>query len=196
MNFATDYISRLKNLLDDLDTGEIDKIVDVLYDAYSKDKTVFLIGNGGSAALASHMACDLGKGTFAPKHVPLPGIKRFKALSLTDNVPMISAWANDTAYDRIFAEQLENFVQSGDVLFGISGSGNSPNVLNAFEVARKRHAVTVGLSGFDGGKLKGMVDHAIIVRSDSMQQIEDMHIVIAHIIFLELQRKICAGVKH
>lgn len=190
MEFAVSYLRDLKRTLDCLPLGEIEQVCEVLFEAYQRGKTVYLFGNGGSAALASHMACDLGKGTFAPDHIPLPGVKRFKVLSLTDNVPMMSAWANDTSYENIFAEQLANFIEPSDVAFGISGSGNSPNVLRALEIAQRKSAVRIGLTGFQGGKLKELVDYAIVVRSNSMQHIEDTHLVIAHIIFQGLQTRI------
>ena len=190
MQLANFYLKELQQVLGNLPLREIEQVCGVLYRAYSVEKTVFLFGNGGSAALASHMACDLGKGTFAPAHIPLPGVKRFKVLSLTDNVPMLSAWANDTAYENIFAEQLANFIQPEDIAFGISGSGNSANVLKALEVARAAGAITVGLTGSGGGKMAALLDYAIIAPSSNMQQIEDTHLIVAHIIFLELRKRI------
>lgn len=194
MGLTHTYVKELQRVLEVLPIKEIEQVCDVLYQAYHRDKTVYLFGNGGSAALASHIACDLGKGTFAPNHIPLPGVRRFKALSITDNMPMVSAWANDTAYENIFAEQLANFIQPGDVAFGISGSGNSPNVLSALELARRLGATTVGLTGFGGGKMRKLLDYAIITPSSNMQQIEDTHLIIAHIIFLTLQKEICSKV--
>ena len=192
--FAQTYVKELQGLLDLLPAQEIDRVCDVLYQAYQKNRTVYLFGNGGSAALASHMACDLGKGTFAPNHVPLPGVKRFKVLSLTDNVPMVTAWANDTAYDNVFAEQLANFIEAGDVAFGISGSGNSINILRALTLAKQCQAITIALAGFHGGKVRSLVDYPVIVRCNNMQQVEDIHLVIAHIVFLNLQQRICSQV--
>ena len=189
---ANTYIQELQETLDSLPMPEIQRVCDLVYDTYQRRRTVFLFGNGGSAALASHMACDLGKGTFAPNHVPLSGLERFRVLSLVDNVPMVSAWANDTNYENIFAEQLANFIQAGDLAFGISGSGNSKNVLKALELAGTVGATTVGLTGLGGGAMKTMVQHAIIVDSDNMQRVEDAHLVVAHIIFLDLQDRICA----
>ncbi len=120
----------------------------------------------------------------------MSGVRRVKALSLTDNDPMISAWANDAAYADIFAEQIENFIQPGDVAFGISGSGNSPKVLKALKVAREKGATILGLIGFDGGKVKRLLDYGIIVPNGSMQQIEDVHLVLAHLIFLDIRHRI------
>lgn len=187
---TTAYLASLVRLLRQLPLRDIERVCPVLYQAYQNDQTLFLFGNGGSAALASHMACDLGKGTFAPHHVPLHGVKRFKVFSLTDNVPLLSAWANDTAYENVFAEQLGNLVRPGDIAFGISGSGNSPNVLKALKIASAAGAITVGLTGNSGGKMKSLLDYAIVVPGTNMQQIEDAHAVVAHMIFLVLQQKI------
>jgi D-sedoheptulose 7-phosphate isomerase len=186
------YLLELKGILDALPLDRLQQICDVIYKAYEDDRTVFIFGNGGSAALASHMVCDLGKGTHSPcpGAQDLNGVKRLKVFSVTDNVPMITAWANDAAYEDIFAEQIENFVQPGDVAFGISGSGNSPNVLKALKLAREKRAITVGLTGFQGGKIRELLDYGIVVPSSSMQQIEDSHLVLAHMIFLNLKRRI------
>ena len=107
----------------------------------------------------------------------------FKVMALTSNVSLLTAWANDTDYERVFAEQLRNFVSPGDVVMALSGSGNSRNVLNAVELGRERGAVTVGLTGFDGGKLKHLCDHCLIVPSHNMQHVEDMHLVVLHTIY-------------
>jgi D-sedoheptulose 7-phosphate isomerase len=116
-----------------------------------------------------------------------------KILSLADNVPMLTAWGNDTSYENIFAGQMENFIQAGDVAFGISGSGNSPNVLRALELARKVGATTVGLTGCGGGKMKDLLDCSIIIPSHHMQQVEDAHLILAHLIFLDLKARIEAS---
>ena len=163
----------------------IDQVVDRLYQAYIEDCAVYLFGNGGSASLASHAACDLGKGTTSP------GKKPFRVVSLTDNVSLITAWANDTGYENIFAAQLRPFIAAGDIAFAISGSGNSPNVLNALRVARDIGASTIGLTGFSGGKMKVLCDMCITVPSDSMQHIEDSHLCIMHAVFLAFRQ--CAG---
>jgi D-sedoheptulose 7-phosphate isomerase len=147
---------------------------------------VYIFGNGGSAALASHFACDLGKGTANGSE------KRFRVLALTDNVPLITAWANDANYADIFAEQLANLVRPGDVAFGISGSGNSSNVLRGLQVAKQAGATTVGLTGFGGGELKDQCDACVIVPSENMQIIEDLHLCVAHSLFTSIRRKICS----
>jgi D-sedoheptulose 7-phosphate isomerase len=186
------YLTELGEVLKRLPLPEAERICDVLYRAYERDRTIFLFGNGGSAALASHIVCDLGKGTHVPhpQAAAMKPIKRLKVHSLTDNVPMMTAWANDQAYEDVFAEQLRNFVQPGDVAFGISGSGNSRNVLKALELAREKGAVTVGLTGFEGGKMKALLDHGIVVPSNCMQHIEDVHTILAHMIFLNLKERV------
>ncbi len=174
---ADEYFASVKAVLGKLETAEIDRLVDLLLKAHRTGRTIFLFGNGGSAALASHMACDLGKGLSAVAET------RPRVLSLTDNVPLMTAWANDTAYEFIFSEQIESFVQPGDVAFAISGSGNSPNVLNALRAARRARASTVGLTGFQGGRMKELCDICIVVPSDNIQVIEDVHVMTSHAIF-------------
>ena len=149
-------------------------------------RKVFLFGNGGSAALASHFACDLNKGTTAPGKFP----RHFRVLSLTDNAPLITAWANDTSYQQVFAEQLRNFVESDDIAFGISASGSSPNVLLALEVARESGAINIGLTGFQGGKMPGLCDLCIVIPSDNMQIVEDLQLSIAHALFTVIRHRI------
>jgi D-sedoheptulose 7-phosphate isomerase len=163
----------------------IDQIASILLGAYDAGHMVYLFGNGGSAALASHFACDLGKGTLNGSG------KRFRVLSLTDNIPLMTAWANDSGYEDVFAEQLANLVRADDVAFAISGSGNSPNVLRALAVAREAGAITVGLSGFQGGKMKELCDACMVVPSDNMQIIEDLHVCAAHALFTSIKAKIC-----
>jgi D-sedoheptulose 7-phosphate isomerase len=170
------YLDELRALLTVVDDASVRRVIDVLLTAYTASANVFIFGNGGSAATASHFACDLGKG--------VPGVngKRFKVVSLTDNVPMLTAWANDTRFDRVFAEQLENLVRPRDVVVGISSSGNSPNVLRAMELARERGATTVGLTGFRGGQLKALCDVCVIVPSDQIDQVEDAHLALQHLV--------------
>jgi D-sedoheptulose 7-phosphate isomerase len=170
------YRDGLVSLLDSLPVSEIQDVIGILAYARFNNKKVFIMGNGGSAATASHFACDLGKGTL------LPGLPRFRVLALTDNIPLFSALANDYGYDHVFSEQLKSLVRPGDVVIGISGSGTSPNILNAIRAAREARAITVGFVGFDGGALKGLVDKAIHVRSHCMEQVEDMHLVLEHLV--------------
>jgi len=170
------YLDGIQALLAQMDAAEIERLVMVLHDARLRGQTVFLCGNGGSAATASHWANDLCKGALAD------GLPRLRAIALTDNVPLITAWANDTAYDQIFSAQLANLVRPQDVVIAISGSGNSPTVLKGIETAREAGALTVGLTGFAGGRLKQLADLAIVVPSNSMEQIEDVHLVLTHCI--------------
>jgi len=180
------YFAKSTAVVENLPFAAMESVADVLYRAYEAGRSVFLFGNGGSAALASHFACDLAKGTAAADSLS----KRFRALSLADNLALITAWANDTSYEHVFAEQLRNFVQTGDVAFGISGSGRSANVLLALHAARESGAVTVGLSGYQGGKLPEVCDHCIVIPSDNMQIIEDLQLAIAHALFTVTRHRI------
>jgi len=175
---AKQYFQELQRVVIGLSHEGIDQIAETLVTAYEAGRTVYLFGNGGSAALASHFACDLGKGTACCN-----GGKRFRVLALTDNLPTLTAWANDSSYEDVFSEQLRNFVQPQDVAFAISGSGNSKNVLNALRVAREAGATTVGISGFQGGEMKSICDTCVVVPSNNMQIIEDLHLAMAHSIF-------------
>lgn len=185
-----DYLAEFKTVLEHLPLEQAKQAADILYRAYQTDHLVFTFGNGGSAALASHLASDLGKSTHIPGPASLRQSKRLRVLALTDNVPLLTAWANDASYEDVFAGQMENFLQAGDVAFGISGSGNSPNVLRALELARRAGATTVGLTGCGGGKMKDLLDCPIIVPSNHMQHIEDAHLILAHLIFLDLKARI------
>ena len=180
------YFARFHKVSRELPFAMIERAASTLYQAYEEGRSVFLFGNGGSAALASHFACDLAKGTVLPGRLS----KRFRALSLTDNVALMTAWANDTAYDKVFAEQLYNFIRAGDVAFGISGSGCSPNVLLGLQAARESGALTIGLSGFKGGKLPTVCDLCIIIPSDNMQIIEDFQLAVTHALFTVIRYRI------
>jgi D-sedoheptulose 7-phosphate isomerase len=184
MNYGTEmldarqYFEELQGVVTALPHCTINQIADELVTANESERMVYLFGNGGSASLASHFACDLGKGT-----AYCNGGKRFRVLAFTDNIPTMTAWANDSNYEDIFAEQLRNFVQPHDIAFAISGSGNSNNVLNALALARGAGARTIGLAGFQGGKMKSVCDICVVVPSDNMQIIEDLHLAMAHSIF-------------
>lgn len=184
---AQGYFSGLSRVLAELPYGLVDQITSRLLQAYQSDRTLFLFGNGGSASLASHSACDLGKGTAASEK------KRFRAMALTDNIPTMTAWANDSRYEDIFSEQLRNFVERDDVILAISGSGNSPNVLNGLRVARDAGAYTIGLTGFQGGKMKELCDLCLVVPSDNMQFIEDLHLCVTHSIFTSVKHCIATS---
>ncbi len=152
------------------------EVVPRLLKARAEGRTVFFFGNGGSAATSSHMAQDLGKLTIV-------GSKpRFRTLSLADPLPLILAWANDASYAEVFAEQVKSHGRPGDVAIGISGSGNSPNVLRALEEARRTGMTTVGLIGMGGGKMKALCDVSIVVPSGNMQHIEDVHHIVLHLL--------------
>jgi len=183
---AREYLNRLGEVLRRLPHEQIDEIRNVLLHAYEKDRRIFLFGNGGSASLASHFACDLGKGVTMGSN----GAKRFRAIALTDNIPMMTAWANDSHYEDIFAEQMKNLIEPDDVAFAISASGNSRNVIKALEVARHAGGSCIGLGGYDGGKMKILCDVCLVVPSDNMQLIEDLHLSIAHALFTTIRHKL------
>ena len=180
---AKDYLLAVQEVLARLDHAIVDRMVDVIWRGYERKRTLFLFGNGGSAALASHFACDIGKGTIAGK------AKRLRTVALTDNVALITAWANDKAYDAIFAEQLESLAEKGDIALAISGSGNSPNVIRGLEAARRIGAETLVLTGFEGGRAKALANLCLVVPSDSMQLIEDAHLCATHAIFLAIRQR-------
>lgn len=182
------YFLGVESVLRGLPFALIDRVADVLWRAYVEDRTVYVLGNGGSAALASHCACDLGKGTV------VNGNRRFRVLALTDNVPLMTAWANDASYEEVFAEQLATFVAKDDIVLAISGSGNSPNVLKALKVAKAAGAFTIGLTGFQGGRMKPLCDLCVIVPSDNMQIIEDLHVGVNHAIFSAVRTRMCNSV--
>jgi D-sedoheptulose 7-phosphate isomerase len=186
----TGYLNCLKEVLDRLPLEAARRAADILFEAYRSDRCVFAFGNGGSAALASHWVADLAKATHVPGPASLQGVKRLRAHSVADNVPLLTAWANDSSYEDIFAGPIENFIQPSDVAIAISGSGNSPSVLRALELARRVGAITIGLGGCGGGKMKALLDCPIIVPSNNMQQVEDAHVILAHLIFLDLKSRI------
>ncbi|MBZ0288696.1 MAG: SIS domain-containing protein [Anaerolineae bacterium] len=154
----------------------VERVVEALMDANRGGQTVYICGNGGSAATATHFGCDLAKRPI------VPGQPRFRVVALTDNNALMTAISNDIGYDEVFAEQLIPLVRPGDVVIGISGSGNSRNVLNAMQVAREAGAVTIGFCGYDGGKLKPMVDIPVHVPSNVMAMVEDVHLMLEHAI--------------
>ncbi len=180
-NIARNYMEEMKKAMDSISLDDVQKIADVLLDAYKNDRRVFILGNGGSAATASHMACDLGKGTL--RNVYDASEKRFQVISLTDNIPMMTAFANDLSYDDVFLQQLRNYVQKDDIVIGISGSGNTPNVIKALLYAKSIGAITIGLLGFNtGGNAKDLVDHHIVIKSINYGVVEDLHLALDHIL--------------
>lgn len=185
------YLDRLHALLDRLPLKDVEQLIDLLVAANAEGRTIFIFGNGGSAATASHFACDLAKSAMSP------GVPRFRVMALTDNVPLITAWANDATYDKIFVEQLDALVKRGDVVIGISGSGNSNNVLHAIRLANERGATTVGMCGFDGGQLKDLVALSVHVPHFNMEQVEDAHLIVQHMVcaILRAELRAQAGVQ-
>ena len=184
MDGVGSYLSEMAKVVEEMPREPIWDVINVLMGACQRGSRVFILGNGGSAATASHMSSDLNKMTI------VPGQPRFKAVALTDNVPLMTAWGNDTAFENIFAEQLTNLVSPEDVVISISTSGNSPNVLKAVRVAREQGAITVGFTGRNGGTLKDLVDHCIQIPSDTIGQQEDAHMVLNHVIAMNLRRMI------
>lgn len=183
MSFTHRYFDQVKNLLDQIPEEGIIAFTDLLTDAWKEGKKVILMGNGGSSANASHIVNDLQKCLQYDSGKPL------KAMCLSDNTALILAWGNDTKFDNIYAPQVECWAESGDLVIGISGSGNSMNVINAIEKGNEVGALTLGLAGFDGGKLAKIAKITIVVPSDNMQQIEDLHMIILHLVFSELRRR-------
>jgi D-sedoheptulose 7-phosphate isomerase len=179
------YLGDFTKLLAQVDRKQVQTMVDLVEECYVKEKTVFIIGNGGSGANASHLCEDLGKGTLHDFEKQ----RRLKVMSLTDNTPYILAWGNDTAYDRIFVEQLKNFVEKGAVLIAISGSGNSPNVITAIEYANSHGMKTLGVTGYDGGKLKKIAHHNVHVPSFNMGMVESVHSTLFHYLLDTLYHK-------
>ncbi len=175
------YLHTVSDVLVQVPPEPIRQITDLMSQARAENRRIFLFGNGGSAATASHITVDLIKSTVRPDQ------PRFKILCLNDNIPTMTAYSNDVSYEVIFAEPLAALSEPGDVAIAISGSGNSPNVLRAMDVARERGLTCVGLTGFRGGQLKPKCDVCVVVPSDSMQVIEDVHMAILHAIFLELK---------
>jgi D-sedoheptulose 7-phosphate isomerase len=170
------YFAELDQMLRDISQAHLQAIVALLEEAYRNGHRIFIMGNGGSAATASHFALDLAKNTI------IPGVPRLKAISLTDNVPLITAWSNDTAYEHIFEEQLANMIEPGDVVIGMSTSGNSANVINALKLAKQSRASTVGLLGARGGLIKQIVDVYVLAPGQNIEQEEDAHLILAHVI--------------
>ena len=174
------FAQELKDKIDKVSIQEIVKAIKYLNSAYENGNRVYLIGNGGSSAIASHFANDLNKTILG--HKGEKKIKRFQAISLCDNIPVITAWANDVGYEKIFSEQLKNFAKQGDVLIAISSSGNSPNIIEAVKTAKEFSLSVVGFMGFDGGKLLELSDVKIYVNSSEYAIVESIHDAICHLI--------------
>lgn len=177
---AKDYIKELKKVIDRLDLKRVEEAFEMLMNVYRSDRQVFILGNGGSASTASHMAADFSKGTLA--RVYNDKEKRLRVISLTDNVSLMSAYSNDLSFEDVFVQQLRNLIEKDDLLIVLSGSGNSPNAIKATKYAKGCGAKTIGLLGFNkGGKLAKLVDCAIIAQSNHYGPIEDIHLIFNHI---------------
>ncbi|MCI0398741.1 MAG: SIS domain-containing protein [Chloroflexi bacterium] len=184
MDSVVGYIAGLQETLDRLPLALIEEVIAILHESRLEGRQVFIMGNGGSASTASHFVCDLAKNT---RHNGRPA---FRVLGLTDNMAVLSAYANDEGYENVFAEQLANFVRPGDVVIGISTSGNSPNVLRAIELANQVGAKTIGFTGFDGGRLGRIVALNVQVPNNCIEQIEDVHLILEHLICTALRQRL------
>jgi D-sedoheptulose 7-phosphate isomerase len=177
MSYIQRYLDEISHILHQLPQDQIAHIIHILQQARLDRKQIFLIGNGGSAATASHFANDLLKSTVAE------GKPRMKVIALTDNIPVMLAYANDCGYDTIFAEQLDALAEPGDVLVAFSGSGRSPNVIRALDLARRRGLTTIGFTGRDGGDMRQRCDVCLVAPCQPMEQIEDVHVLLCHLIY-------------
>jgi len=171
-----DFFEKQASCIEDIKKkkGSIKEIIELLIHARNQKKRIFIMGNGGSGSTASHFCSDLLKTAIIKKQ------KRFQAFSLVDNIPVILAWSNDVSYDSVFVEQLKNFLTKDDILIGFSGSGNSKNIINAFEYGKKIGAVCIGFTGVTGGLMKKYCKICIRVNSDDMLTIEAQHVIIFH----------------
>ena len=170
------YIDELVSALNSFRTDQFARIVEILLDAYEKEKNILIMGNGGSGSTASHFACDINKGCSMDLE------KKFKVYCLNDNIPTMLAFANDVSYEAVFEEQMKSFFTPGDIVIGISGSGNSENVLRAMRYANGNRGKTIGFSGFSGGKLSSLAHISFVAEIDDMQKVEDIHMALVHMI--------------
>jgi D-sedoheptulose 7-phosphate isomerase len=181
-NFSIEYLEQLKELLNVFPHDKFEEIGRGLISAFKQEKHIFIMGNGGSGSTASHFACDINKGCCFDLE------QKFKVICLNDNIPTMLAYANDLSYNKVFVEQLKNFLQPGDVVIGISGSGNSENILQAVSYAKERGAKTIGLTGFDGGKLAQIADIPLVASVNDMQKVEDVHMIVVHMLMQYLSK--------
>jgi D-sedoheptulose 7-phosphate isomerase len=178
--FAKNYVDGLKTVFDRLPFAEIDRLIGAIETAHAEGRQIFVIGNGGSAATASHMMNDFNKGTLG--HKGDATWKRFRVIALTDNVSLMTAWANDSDYTTVFSEPLKNLAQRGDLLIAISASGSSPNIIAAVETAKQLGVKVLGLAGYGGGKLAKLADICVTVPSSEYGPVEDAHMILDHIV--------------
>ncbi len=182
-DFTRAYLNNVKTLLDAIDPTEIDALTDALFEAWKNHRRVLLMGNGGSGSTVSHIVNDMQKNIGIESGTPV------RAMCLSDCAPLIMAWANDSKWEDIFAPQVRCWAEPGDVVIGVSGSGNSMNVINGIAAANEIGAVTFGLAGYGGGKLKAAAQHCLVVPSDNMQRIEDVHMIVLHLVFSLLMER-------
>lgn len=186
--YIKNYLAESQETIKNLPTEKIERVINVLYEAWKRGATVFTMGNGGSASTANHLAADLSKTTI------VSGKKRFKAFSLVNNIPLTSAWTNDEGFENLFVGQLEDLLEEGDVLIAISVHGGtkewSSNLIKAIEYAKSKKAITIGLTGFDGGQMKEIADECIVVPIRSTPQVESLHVLLHHLLVFGLREKI------
>jgi len=188
MDSIQNYISALQQTMDQLPQNLVAQVIDVLQHARMQSSQVFIMGNGGSASTATHFVCDLAKNT---RHDDLP---HFRVIGLTDNMAIFSAYANDEGYASVFSQQLANLIRPNDVVIGISASGNSQNVINAIDEAHKHAGVTtIGFTGFDGGRLGQMVHLNVHVKSNIIEHVEDIHLMLEHMIVKTMKDNVYSG---
>jgi D-sedoheptulose 7-phosphate isomerase len=187
MEHIHSYISILKQTMDQLPSQLIADVIEILNQARLQGKQVFIMGNGGSASTASHFVCDLAKNTRAES------LPHFRVIGLADNMALASAYANDEGYENVFSQQLANLIDPGDIVIAISASGNSKNVINAIEEARKHNATTIGFTGFDGGRLGQIVNVHIHVKSKIIEHVEDIHLMLEHMIVKTIKEQVQSG---
>ena len=184
--YIEQYASAVKDAMDGIDPVEFAKIIAILAKAYKDDKQVFIAGNGGSAATANHFVCDFGKNA-VPFTGTGPGRRRFRIISISDNIEKITALGNDIAFEEIFRQQMINLMRDGDVFIAVSASGNSPDLVRACEYAKENKSPIIVLAGFNGGRIREFAEAAMIVPLESYEQIEDMHLIILHMIVYYLK---------
>ena len=180
------YLDEMERVVRDISRRDVGAVVDVLFEAWSSGRTVYIVGNGGSASTASHMMNDLNKFTTVEDQ------PRFRAVALTDNVPFMTAIGNDLEYAEIFVEPMRNLFTPDDVLIAISGSGNSPNIVRAVEYANLLGAATIGLCGSPGGQLRLLAKYPVVIPSERIGQQEDGHLILNHAIATALRGRIIA----
>lgn len=185
-NALESHITEVRSVLASIPLAAIERVVAMILEAYIRGGHVYVVGNGGSATNATHFACDLSKATI------VEGRARLRVTSLTDNVALLTAWANDSSYEKVFSEQLMNLLNRGDIVIAISASGNSPNVVSAIRAARLMGAATIGLVGFKGGRVLELADAAIHVPSDDYGVVEDCHSVLEHAITVSARKALLA----